>query len=94
MEEESLRYSLDDDAVFVAVLSFKRKILYTSSSCGSFLKNDDSGKAALTSLEEDATATEETQGEGLFWKFVLDQVLPKIEKKETRYVLSAVGQEG
>ena len=61
MEEESLRYSLDDDAVFVAVLSFKRKILYTSSSCGSFLKNDDSGKAALTSLEEDATATEETQ---------------------------------
>ena len=61
VEEESLRYSLDDDAVFVAVLSFKRKILYTSSSCGSFLKNDDSGKAALTSLEEDATATEETQ---------------------------------
>ena len=25
VEEESLRYSLDDDAVFVAVLSFKRK---------------------------------------------------------------------
>ena len=47
---------------FVAVLSFKRKkILYASSSCRSFLKNDDSGKAALTSLEEDATATEETQ---------------------------------
>ena len=25
VEEESLRYSLDDDAVFLAVLSFKRK---------------------------------------------------------------------
>ena len=58
-----------------------------------FLKNDDSGKAALASLEEDATATEETQEKVSFGSLFLDQVLPKIEKKATRYVLSAVGQE-
>ena len=35
-KKKALRYSLDDDAVFVAVLSFKRKILYASGSCRSF----------------------------------------------------------
>ena len=34
------------------------------------MKNDDSGKAALASLEEDATTTEETQERVSFWKFV------------------------
>ncbi len=57
------------------------------------MKNDDSGKAALASLEEDATVTEETQEKVSFGSLFLDQVLPKIEKKETRYVLSTVGQE-
>ncbi len=67
---------------FVAVLSFKRKILYASGSCGSFLKNDDSGKAALASLEEDATATEETQEKVSFGSLFLDQVLPKSKRKQ------------
>ena len=56
---------------FVAVLSFKRKKFCTHlAAVEAFLKNDDSGKAALTSLEEDATATEETQEKVSFWKFV------------------------
>ena len=94
VEEESLRYSLDDDAVFCSCAFFQKKKFCTHlAAVEAFLKNDDSGKAALTSLEEDATATEETQEKVSFGSLFLDQVLPKIEKKETRYVLSAVGQE-
>lgn len=94
VEEESLRYSLDDDAVFCSCAFFQKKKFCTHlAAVEAFLKNDDSGKAALASLEEDATATEETQEKVSFGSLFLDQVLPKIEKKETRYVLSAVGQE-
>ena len=94
VEEESLRYSLDDDAVFCSCAFFQKKKFCTHlAAVEAFLKNDDSGKAALASLEEDATATEETQEKVSFGSLFLDQVLPKIEKKATRYVLSAVGQE-
>ena len=51
------------------------------------------GKAALTSLEEDATATEETQ-EKVSLEVCFRPGPSKIEKKETRYVLSAVGAGG
>ena len=75
---------------FVAVLSFKRKKFCTHlAAVEAFLKNDDSGKAALASLEEDATATEETQEKVSFGSLFLDQVLPKIEKKETRCLISS-----
>ena len=94
VEEESLRYSLDDDAVFCSCAFFQKKKFCTHlAAVEAFLKNDDSGKAALASLEEDATVTEETQEKVSFGSLFLDQVLPKIEKKETRYVLSAVGHE-
>lgn len=66
------------------MLSFKEKFC-TSNGCGSFWEWQ--WGLALASLEEDATF-EETQERSL-WKFVL----VVLRKKETRYVLSAVGQE-
>lgn len=94
VEDESLRYSLDDEAIFCSCAFFQKKKFCTHlAAVEAYLKNDDKGKTALTSLEEDASATEETQEKVSFGRLFLDQVLPKIEKKETRYVLSTVGHE-
>lgn len=94
VEDESLRYSLDDEAIFCSCAFFQKKKFCTHlAAVEAYLKNDDKGKTALASLEEDASATEETQEKVSFGRLFLDQVLPKIEKKETRYVLSAVGHE-
>ena len=94
VEDESLRYSLDDEAIFCSCAFFQKKKFCTHlAAVETYLKNDDKGKTALASLEEDASATEETQEKVSFGRLFLDQVLPKIEKKETRYVLSAVGHE-
>lgn len=94
VEDESLRYSLDDEAIFCSCAFFQKKKFCTHlAAVEAYLKNDDQGKTALASLEDDASVTEETQEKVSFGRLFLDQVLPKIEKKETRYVLSTVGHE-
>ena len=46
---------------FCSCTFFQKKKFIHLAAVEAYLKNDDSGKAALASLEEDATATEETQ---------------------------------
>ena len=62
VEDENLRYSLDDEAIFCSCAFFQKKKFCTHlAAVEAYLKNDDKGKTALASLEEDASATEETQ---------------------------------
>lgn len=51
VENHNLRYSLDDEAIFVPVI-FQKEILCSSSRFRIFLKNDPEGKVVLTNLEE------------------------------------------
>ncbi len=74
---------------FLQICAFQRKFCTHLAAIEAYLKNDDSGKCSCKSLEEDATATEETQEKVSFGSLFLDQVLPKIEKKETLYILSS-----
>lgn len=93
VEEESLRYSLDDDAVFCSCAFFQKKKFCTHlAAVEAFLKNDDSGKAALASLEEDATVTEETQEKVSFGSLFLDQVLPKSKRKKPAMSYQPLGR--
>ena len=53
VEEESLRYSLDDDAVFCSCAFFQKKKFCTHlAAVEAYLKNDDSGKLLLQVLKK------------------------------------------
>ena len=94
VEEESLRYSLDDDAIFVAVLSFKRKNSVRIWQLWKlFWRMMTVGKQLLQVLKKMPRRLKKLRKKVSFGSLFLDQVLPKIEKKETRYILSAVGHE-
>ncbi len=76
--------------VCVAVLS-KEKILYASSSCGSFFEEWWQGKYFVV-LKKTPRRLKKRRRRSLLEVLFLDQVPSKIEKKETRlYPLSVVG---
>ncbi len=87
-KKESLRYSLDT-MLFCSCALSKSSIWQL----WAFEEWWQWESGSYQSLEEERHATEETQEKGLFWKFVFRPGSSKIEKKATRYVLSAVGQE-
>ncbi|WP_293872781.1 DEAD/DEAH box helicase [Streptococcus sp. A12] len=92
IENESLRYSLDDQAIFCSCEFFQKKKFCVHLAAGeAFLKNDEEGKELLLGLEQDATESQETKEKVSFGSLFLDQVLPKIESKEVRFGLSATG---
>ncbi|MDB8644727.1 DEAD/DEAH box helicase [Streptococcus australis] len=92
IDNESLRYSLDDQAIFCSCEFFQKKKFCVHLAAGeAFLKNDEEGKELLLGLEQDATESQETKEKVSFGSLFLDQVLPKIESKEVRFGLSATG---
>ena len=92
IDNESLRYSLDDQAIFCSCEFFQKKKYCVHLAAGeAFLKNDEEGKELLLGLEQDATESQETKEKVSFGSLFLDQVLPKIESKEVRFGLSATG---
>ena len=92
IDNDSLRYSLDDQAIFCSCDFFqKKKFCVHLAACEAFLKNDEKGKELLLGLEQDATESQETKEKVSFGSLFLDQVLPKIESKEIRFGLSATG---
>ena len=94
VEEESLRYSLDDDCRFFVVVSFFQKeknsvpiwqlwkLIWRMMTVGKLL---------LQVLKKMPPVTEQTQEKVSFGSLFLDQVLPKVETKEIKYGLSATG---
>ena len=92
IDNDSLRYSLDDQAIFCSCDFFQKKKFCVHLAAGeAFLKNDEKGKELLLGLEQDATESQETKEKVSFGSLFLDQVLPKIESKEIRFGLSATG---
>lgn len=92
IDNDSLRYSLDDQAIFCSCEFFQKKKFCVHLAAGeAFLKNDEEGKELLLGLEQDATESQETKEKVSFGSLFLDQVLPKIESKEVRFGLSATG---
>ena len=92
IDNDSLRYSLDDQAIFCSCDFFQKKKFCVHLAAGeAFLKNDEEGKELLLGLEQDATESQETKEKVSFGSLFLDQVLPKIESKEVRFGLSATG---
>ena len=92
IDNESLRYSLDDQAIFCSCEFFQKKKYCVHLAAGeAFLKNDEEGKELLLGLEQDATESQETKEKVSFGSLFLDQVLPKIESQEVRFGLSATG---
>ena len=92
INNDSLRYSLDDQAIFCSCEFFQKKKYCVHLAAGeAFLKNDEEGKELLLGLEQDATESQETKEKVSFGSLFLDQVLPKIESKEVRFGLSATG---
>ena len=92
IDNDSLRYSLDDQAIFCSCDFFQKKKFCVHLAAGeAFLKNDEEGKTLLLGLEQDATESQETKEKVSFGSLFLDQVLPKIESKEVRFGLSATG---
>ena len=92
IDNESLRYSLDDQAIFCSCEFFQKKKFCVHLAAGeAFLKNDEEGKELLLGLEQDATESQETKEKVSFGSLFLDQVLPKIESQEVRFGLSATG---
>lgn len=92
INNDSLRYSLDDQAIFCSCEFFQKKKFCVHLAAGeAFLKNDEEGKELLLGLEQDATESQETKEKVSFGSLFLDQVLPKIESKEVRFGLSATG---
>ena len=92
IDNESLRYSLDDQAIFCSCEFFQKKKILCAFSCGwSLFKKWWKGKELLLGLEQDATESQETKEKVSFGSLFLDQVLPKIESKEVRFGLSATG---
>ena len=92
IDNDSLRYSLDDQAIFCSCDFFQKKKFCVHLAAGeAFLKNDEEGKELLLGLEQDATESQETKEKVSFGSLFLDQVLPKIESKEIRFGLSATG---
>ena len=92
IDNDSLRYSLDDQAIFCSCDFFQKKKFCVHLAAGeAFLKNDEKGKELLLGLEQDATESQETKEKVSFGSLFLDQVLPKIESKEVRFGLSATG---
>ena len=92
IDNDSLRYSLDDQAIFCSCDFFQKKKFCVHLAAGeAFLKNDEKGKELLLGLEQDATESQETKEKVSFGSLFLDQVLPKIESKEIRFALSATG---
>ena len=92
IDNDSLRYSLDDQAIFCSCDFFQKKKFCVHLAAGeAFLKNDEEGKTLLLGLKQDATESQETKEKVSFGSLFLDQVLPKIESKEVRFGLSATG---
>ena len=92
IDNDSLRYSLDDQAIFCSCDFFQKKKFCVHLAAGeAFLKNDEKGKELLLGLEQYATESQETKEKVSFGSLFLDQVLPKIESKEIRFGLSATG---
>ena len=92
INNDSLRYSLDDQAIFCSCEFFQKKKYCVHLAAGeAFLKNDEEGKELLLGLEQDATESQETKEKVSFGSLFLDQVLPKIESQEVRFGLSATG---
>ena len=92
INNDSLRYSLDDQAIFCSCDFFQKKKFCVHLAAGeAFLKNDEEGKELLLGLEQDATESQETKEKVSFGSLFLDQVLPKIESQEVRFGLSATG---
>lgn len=92
IDNDTLRYSLDDQAIFCSCDFFQKKKFCVHLAAGeAFLKNDEEGKELLLGLEQDATESQETKEKVSFGSLFLDQVLPKIESKEVRFGLSATG---
>ena len=92
IDNDSLRYSLDDQAIFCSCDFFQKKKFCVHLAAGeAFLKNDEKGKELLLGLEQYATESQETKEKVSFGSLFLDQVLPKIESKEVRFGLSATG---
>ena len=92
IDNDSLRYSLDDQAIFCSCDFFQKKKFCVHLAAGeAFLKNDEEGMILLLGLEQDATESQETKEKVSFGSLFLDQVLPKIESKEVRFGLSATG---
>ena len=60
IDNESLRYSLDDQAIFCSCEFFQKKKFCVHLAAGeAFLKNDEEGKELLLGLEQDATESQE-----------------------------------
>ena len=92
INNDSLCYSLDDQAIFCSCEFFQKKKYCVHLAAGeAFLKNDEEGKELLLGLEQDATESQETKEKVSFGSLFLDQVLPKIESQEVRFGLSATG---
>ena len=92
IDNDSLRYSLDDQAIFCSCDFFQKTKFCVHLAAGeAFLKNDEKGKELLLGLEQYATESQETKEKVSFGSLFLDQVLPKIESKEIRFGLSATG---
>lgn len=92
IDNDSLRYSLDDQAIFCSCDFFQKKKFCVHLAAGeAFLKNDEKGKELLLGLEQYATESQETKEKVSFGSLFLDQVLPKIESKGIRFGLSATG---
>ncbi|MEW4354291.1 DEAD/DEAH box helicase [Streptococcus pneumoniae] len=92
VEDQQIRYSLEDEAIFCACDLFQKKG-YCAHLAGLeyFLKNNEEGKALLESLTSEQSHTEETHSKVSFGSLFLDKILP--EPVEEIYQLSAVGQE-
>lgn len=94
VEQENLRYSLDDEAVFCSCDFFqKKKYCAHLAALEYFLKNDTAGKDLLESMEDQESSNQETQKLVSFGSLFLDKVLPDKGAEESRYELSATGQE-
>ena len=94
IDEQNLRYSLNDDAIFCSCDFFKKK-KYCAHLAGLeyFLKNDIDGKTFLENMEKKETSQQETQKLVSFGSLFLDKIFSEKSKEDIRYELSAFGQE-
>lgn len=90
---ETLRYSLDDDAIFCSCDFFhKKKYCSHLAAVEHFLKTDPSGKTLLEELEKTENDNQVNQEKVSFGSLFLDQILTQ-DDIGIRYELHATGQE-
>ena len=83
VEEESLRYSLDDDAVFCSCAFFqKKKILYPSGSYRSLSEEWWQWESCSCKSWRRRHCNWRNSGEGLFWKFIFRSGASKNREKK------------